>query len=200
MSEMPNSSAVSAAWVGIARHAVRISSLPLWACFTGGDESASQAEHDIRSGELKLDISEVITTDDEIINAFDDLDTPVSEFVVYRMAGILKAQKETRTLPPLNLVRGLRDEVDPTTELDMLRWEISARPPGISMEGSLAHFSRRELEEMYCRQEKVTHTHEKTIRTQEKTIRIQEGLTRSQSDLLRRQGDIIRTLQAGHSN
>jgi hypothetical protein len=42
MSEMPNSSAVSAAWVGIARHAVRISSLPLWACFTGNYCSGAQ--------------------------------------------------------------------------------------------------------------------------------------------------------------
>jgi hypothetical protein len=187
------------------------------------NESASQAESDTGSaqveddtyrGELNVITSEIAMTDDEIIDAFDDLDTPVSEFVVYRMASILKAKKETRTLPPLNLVRGLRDITNPTTESDMLRWEISARPPGISMEVSLAHFSRRKLEEMYCSQKKVTHSlekairiHEGTIRSQEETIRRQEDLTRNQRDLtlrqdnfIRTQADRIRSLQAGHRN
>jgi hypothetical protein len=191
------------------------------ASHAGYDTGSAQAEHDTYRGELNVIISEIAMTDDEIIDAFDDLDTPVSEFVVYRMAGILKAQKETRTLPPLSLVRGLRDEVNPTTESDMLRWEISARSPGISMEGSLAHFSRRELEEMYCSQEQVTHSLEKAIRIHEEAIRIheetnriqkentrrQEDLTRKQRDFIRDQGDIfrsqanrIRTLQAGHRN
>jgi hypothetical protein len=178
------------------------------------DTGSAQAEHDTYRGELNVTISEIAMTDDEIIDAFDDLDTPVSEFVVYRMAGILKAQKETRTLPPLNLVRGLRDITNPTTESDMLRWEISARPPGISMEVSLAHFSRRELKEMYCSQKQVTHSlekairiHEGTIRRQEETIRRQEDLTRNQRDLtlrqdnfIRTQADRIRSLQAGHRN
>jgi hypothetical protein len=97
-------------------------------------------------------------TDEDINDAFNDLDTPVSEFIIHREAGIMQKQKGTSTmLPPLDLLRGLRDPVDPTISTDLLLWEISASP-GPLMDGSVAHLSRGHLEDAFRRQaELISH-------------------------------------------
>jgi hypothetical protein len=131
------------------------------------DESASPVEHDTCSypadcgtcnGELTVHISEIVMTDEDINDAFNDLDTPVSEFIIHREAGIMQKQKGTSTmLPPLDLLRGLRDPVDPTISTDLLLWEISASP-GPLMDGSVAHLSRGHLEDAFRRQaELISH-------------------------------------------
>jgi hypothetical protein len=139
------------------------------------DESASPVEHDTCSspvehntcsypadhgtcnGELMVHISEIVMTDEDINDTFNDLDTPVSEFIIHRMAGIMQKQKGTSTMPPLDLLRRFRDPVNPTISTDLLLWEISASP-GPLMDGSVAHLSRGHLEDAFRRQaELISH-------------------------------------------
>jgi hypothetical protein len=118
------------------------------------DAGASQAEHDTCNGMMHVAFFETVLTDMDIINDFNDLDTPISEFIMHRMGGIMQEQKETNTLPPFDLVRRLRDPMDPTITMDLLLWEVS-ESPGPLMDGSVAHLSRGQLEDAFRKQEEL---------------------------------------------
>jgi hypothetical protein len=118
------------------------------------DTGSYPADHDTCNGELTVHISELVMTDRDINHAFEDFETPVSECIIHRMAGIMQEQKGTYMLPPLDFVRRLRDPADLTISTDLLLWEISTSH-GRRIDGSLTHLSRGDLEDAFGRQEEL---------------------------------------------